>query len=415
MPKPIRRRRRAKFWRTAVTALLVLSVLCYIGYQTYRSIYTDINTELAVMHSVYESIETEGLVYRSESLIPNIEDGSPYFAVENGTHVAKKSVIASVYEDDKSGRIEQQIRDIDNQIQALKTIVADAGSGRLTLDVINHQFSDTLLRLIRDTEIGHLSYTDDYSFQILSLLSKKTLVTGKDVDFSAKIQELESEKATLKAAYSAPIRKITAPEAGYFANTTDGYETLFTTENIKNQELTVAELTKHMNSKPEDSDSCGKIVKGYEWYMACIVPDTYYNALGKGKTGLTIRLPFVLDEAIPVVVESAKKDNKGQMVVVFRCDQMNAKLATIRKEAVEIQLVEHSGMKVPKRAIVVRDDGTGVYIRSGNVVAFRKIKQKYSQPADYVICEIIEESGYLQMYDDIIVGGRDLYDGKIIH
>ena len=104
------------------------------------------------------------------------------------------------------------------------------------------------------------------------------------------------------------------------------------------------------------------------------------------------------------------------MAVVFRCDQMSAELSTIRKEALEIQLVEHTGLKVPKQAIVVDENQqVGVYIRSGNVVAFRKIEQLYSQPADYVVCRVVNEDGYLEMYDDIIVNGRDLYDGKIIH
>ncbi len=413
MQKPIRKRRSKKTWRMVLTVLLVLSVLSYIGYQAYRSIYSEIETELATVHSVYESIETEGLAYRSETLIPDVKEGSPYFAIENGTHVAKKSVIASVYKDENSGRIEQQIKEIDAQISALKTIVADAGSGRLTLNVINSQFSDALLHLIRDTETGNLSQLGDVSFDVLSLLSKKALITGKDVDFTAKIQELEDEKATLKASYSPPVSSITAPDAGYFANSTDGYEVVFSTDTVNIDELTTATLKEHMNSKPETVDACGKIVKGYEWYFACIVSDSYSNVLGEGSR-LTIRLPFVLDEAIPVVVKSTKKDGKGQMVVVFRCDQMNADLATIRLESVEIQLVEHTGMKVPKRAIVVYGEDTGVFIRSGNVVAFRKIKQSYSQPADYVICEIVEKSDYLQLYDDIIVGGRDLYDGKII-
>ena len=39
----------------------------------------------------------------------------------------------------------------------------------------------------------------------------------------------------------------------------------------------------------------------------------------------------------------------------------------------------------------------------------------YGRFADYVICKEVSEDGYLRMYDDIIVGGRDLYDGKIIH
>ena len=78
-------------------------------------------------------------------------------------------------------------------------------------------------------------------------------------------------------------------------------------------------------------------------------------------------------------------------------------------------LVLENRLKVPKRAIIIDENQqTGVYVRSGNVASFRKIKQIFSEPADYVICEEVGESGYLRMFDDIIVGGRGLYDGKII-
>ena len=116
-----------------------------------------------------------------------------------------------------------------------------------------------------------------------------------------------------------------------------------------------------------------------------------------------------------MTVYASNKDNNGKMAVVFRCDYMSAELSTIRQEPMQIQLVKHTGLTVPKRAIVIDENQqAGVYVRSGNVVAFRKINQLYSEPADYVVCEDISESGYLKMYDDIIVGGRDLYDGKII-
>jgi len=146
-----------------------------------------------------------------------------------------------------------------------------------------------------------------------------------------------------------------------------------------------------------------------------VVPDSYYNVLGVGNA-LTLRMSFVLDEAIPVTVHACNKDNNGNLAVVFRCDYMSEELSTIRQETVEIQLVKHTGLKVPKAAIVVDDQQqAGVYVRSGNVAAFRKIKQLYSEPADYVICEELPDSEYLRLYDDIIVGGRGLYDGKIIH
>lgn len=408
------RKRKNKGWRTITTTVLVCAVLFYVGYQAYRSIYSSISTELAVMHSVYESIETEGLIYRTETLVPDVTDGEPYYAVENGTRVAKNSVIASVYTDAESGRIEEKIAEIDAQIAAFKSIKADAESGRLSLDVINEQTADALLDLISGTEIGNISDMSDSTFTILSLLSKKALVTGKTVDLPSKIQELEAQKAELKNAYQKPISKVKAPVAGYFADRVDGYETVLSIEGLS--KLTTTALSESMNSQPQsDISACGKIVSGYEWYMACSVPDSYYNALSVGRT-LSIRMSLVLDESIPVTVYACNKDNKGNMAVVFRCDRMSAELSTIRKEQVEIQLIEHTGLKVPKDAIVVNEEQqAGVYIRSGNVVAFRKIEQQYSQPADYAICKVVQEDGYLQMYDDIIVGGRDLYDGKIIH
>lgn len=408
------RKRRNKGWQAIVTTILVFAVLFYVGYQAYRSIYSGIDTELAVVHSVYESIETEGLVYRTETLIPAVRDGEPYYAIENGTRVAKNSVIASVYADAESGRIEQQIAEIESQIAAFKAIKADAESGRLSLDVINEQTTDALLELISTSEAGNLSDTSNYTFTILSLLSKKALVTGKEVDLPSKIEELEGKKAELKALYQKPISKIQAPVAGYFADRVDGYETVLSTEDLS--KMTTSVLRETMDTPPQtDLSACGKIVSGYEWYMACTVPDSYYNMLNVGRS-LSLRMSLVLDESVPVTVYACNKDNKGNMAVVFRCDRMSAALSTIRKESIEIQLVEHTGLKVPKDAIVVNEDQqAGVYIRSGNVVAFRKIEQLYSQPADYVVCKIVDEDGYLQMYDDIIVSGRDLYDGKIIH
>lgn len=407
------RKRKNKSWQAIITTVLAFAVLFYVGYQAYRSIYSGIHTELAVMHSVYESIETEGLIYRTETLVPAVTQGEPYYTIDNGTRVAKSSVIASVYADAESGRIEQQIDEIESQIAAFKAIKADAESGRLSLDVINRQTADALLQLISTTEIGNLSDTSGYDFTILSLLSKKALVTGKTVDLPSKIEELEEKKAELKELYQKPISKIKAPVAGYFADRVDGYETTLSPKDLS--QMTTTLLAETMNTPPEaDISACGKIVSGYEWYMACTVPDSYYNVLSVGRS-LSLRMSLVLDESVPVTVYACNKDNKGHMAVVFRCDRMSAELSTIRKESVEIQLVEHTGLKVPKDAIVVNEEQqAGVYIRSGNVVAFRKIEQQYSQPADYAICKIVNKEGYLQMYDDIIVGGRDLYDGKII-
>lgn len=407
-------KKKHKGWQTLITILLCCAVLLYIGFQVYRSIFSQVVTELAVTHSVFESIETEGLVYRTETVVPHSNSGHVYYAIENGTRVAKNSVIASVYSDEASGRIEQEMEMIDEQIAAFKAIQADVSSERMTLDTVNEQTQNAIYNLIQKTENGTFENVSTAQFDILSLLSKKQLITGKNVDLSAKIAELEAQKASLKSQYKSPKSKIYASVAGYFVDRTDGFESVLKTDDL--QDLTVERLREHLNTDTvSDAALGGKIVSGYEWYMACVLPDSYYNALGVGKN-LSLKISFVLDESVPATVYACNKDNNGNLAVVFRCDYMSAELSTIRKEAVEIQLVEHTGLKVPKRAIVINEEQqAGVYIRSGNVVAFRKIEQQFSEPADYVICKEIIEDGYLRLYDDIIVGGRDLYDGKIIH
>lgn len=398
--------------RTLLIVLLVFVMLFYIGYQAYRSIFSHIETEMAVSHSVFESINADGLVFRSESAVPAPSGGYAYYTIENGTRVAKRSVIASVYSDENSGHIKQEIEDIDQQIAAFKTIQADAGSGRLSLDVIKEQTADTIYRMIQNTDSGNLTDIGTADFDMLSLLSKKQLITGKSVDFSAKIKELQKRKANLKASYRAPKSKVYAPVAGYFADRSDGYESILTTRKLSS--LDPAGLKKLMETDPKATSKGGKIVSGYEWYMACLVPESYYNQLRVGRH-LSLNLSFVLEEPVPVTVYSCSKPANGKLAVVFRCDYMSAELSTIRKESVEIQLVEHTGLKVPKRAILINDkQEAGVYVRSGNVVTFRKIEQLYSEPADYAVCKIVNKDGYLRMYDDIIVEGRDLYDGKII-
>ena len=400
-------------WRPLATVGLLLAVILYLGFQAYRSISSKVDTEMAITHSVYDSIKVDGLIYRSETLIPSSGKGTPYFTVENGTRVAKGGAIASVYKDAGSGRIKQEISDIEKQIAAFKTISADAESNRLALDTINEQTKESMYHLLYSTDAGLFSGVDSSHFDLLYSLSKKQLATGKSSDFSEKIQELEAQKAKLEKQYSSPVSTIEAPVAGYFVDTVDGFEKKLKTEQLA--KLSVGDLQDYLKleSQPEKG-VCGKIVSGYEWYLACVLPDRYYNALGEGKS-LSLRLSFVLDEAIPATVYACNKDNNGNLAVVFRCDYMSQELSAIRKESVEIQLVEYTGLKVPKRAIVIDENQqAGVYVKSGNVVMFRKIEQIYSEPADYVICKPMTESGYLRLYDDIIVGGKDLYDGKIV-
>ena len=70
----------------------------------------------------------------------------------------------------------------------------------------------------------------------------------------------------------------------------------------------------------------------------------------------------------------------------------------------------------------VVDGEKGVYVRRGNVARFRKLNIVYSDQT-YVISATASQDGepivddpgnYLKQYDEVILEGKDLYDGKII-
>ena len=399
--------------RKLLSFIVVLGILSYIGFQTYRSIFSGVDTELAVNYSVYESFETKGLVIRSETVIPTTANGHIYYTVQNGTRVSKEGVIASIYSSEEDGRLLDEIEDIDTRIEVLRALQSNDSSNHITLDIIDTQLTNSMNTLISSEDKGAFTPPDNLKTELLSLMSKKQLITGKPVDFSAEIARLEQSKKDLKAQYNRPLSVIKAPVAGYFADTVDGYESVLSS--VDPLSLTVEKFNDLITTPVESSAvTAGKIVGGYEWYFTCVVPDSYYNTLAVGNS-LSLKMTFVTEDEVPVTVVASNKSGDGKLLVVLRCAYMSEELADIRLETAQLLMVRHTGLKVPKRAIVIDDQmQAGVYVRSGNIVSFRKIKQVFSEPADYVICEPMDESGYLQLYDDIIVNGKGLYDGKTI-
>lgn len=75
---------------------------------------------------------------------------------------------------------------------------------------------------------------------------------------------------------------------------------------------------------------------------------------------------------------------------------------------------EYSGLKIPKSALRVVNSKRGVYVLTGMQVKFVEVNVIYSDD-DYMICEKqTEDEKVLRLYDEVIVKGKNLYDGKIV-
>ena len=93
---------------------------------------------------------------------------------------------------------------------------------------------------------------------------------------------------------------------------------------------------------------------------------------------------------------------------------MSSALATMRTGAMTIVSGSFKGLKVPRKALRVVDNTTGVYILSGMELKFIPVNVLYND-GEQIICVLENKtSGVLKLYDEVVVKGRNLYDGKIV-
>ena len=148
-------------------------------------------------------------------------------------------------------------------------------------------------------------------------------------------------------------------------------------------------------------------------------------------------MPFASTGSIPAKVVAINQESRqSDAVVVLECSYMNNELSKVRKESVQIAVNTHSGIMVNKKAIHVEpvmkviDDGSGrqvkqevmvqgVYVLYGSELVFKEIVP-LSTYSTFVLCDPNPEEDAtfngetVKLYDEVVVGGTDLYDGKIV-
>lgn len=403
------------FLKRLLTLLGALLLFAYMGYHIFMSAYSPIKTEIAIMYDEYETIDTQGLVVRNETMIPLKQNGYVYYIAENGSRVSKDGKIADLYADQETAVARQQVTALDSEIQKLQTIEEQGQNNRTNLDIINTQLKKAQEAVISEISSPNIAEIDTLSAQLLSLMNKQQITVGHIDNFADRLASLTAQRNQLATKDSAPNSSVYSPMAGYFVNTVDGYETLLNADSI--EAITTDEILSAMNATPTPDNNryIGKVVGSYEWYLVCVLPANEMTRLPMDGT-VRLRLPFVSNETIPVTVVAENRDREGNMAVVFRCDYMSADLSDIRLEQVQVLVKQHSGVRVPDEAVRFNDQQeAGVFVQEGNLIRFRRIRVLYhSEHESYSICEISADDGYVQIYDDIVVEGKNLYDGKIV-
>lgn len=421
------------FVRKLGSTLLALLLLFYLGYQIYSSHHSAVQTETAVYATSQESVQVSGIAVRKEKVVTNSMSGVVYYTISNGGKVANGEEVARIYANAQSAAAQDQIQALDSEIAKLENISAPGNTYEANPDSLNKQITLQLANLLEQVNERQLESVEDERDDLLSLINERQIVTNRVTGFADRISALKKQRSALAA--SSPTGSIKAPCAGYFIRSADGCETLINYEEVK--DLTVGQIRSAQSAKPAvPANSVGKISSEYNWYFLFVVSENEAQLFGLDDS-VSILFPFSSSESVAATVAAVNKDaDTGDTAVILQSNRMTEALASIRNAEAQVQLSEHTGIRVSQKAIhfaqvsktttdknkkktTVKKEVRGVYVMHGNEIQFCEIVPLYSTDT-YVICDAnpdmdsLMTTSTVKLSDEVVVEGTDLYDGKVV-
>ncbi len=391
--------------------LIILIIVVFLGHQVISAIYNPVKTETAKFYTAVDDFNITGLIIRNETLVESNDGGVKHFVIADGNRVSKNGVIANIYDNESASITVTNIESVKNKIADIEDILSYNDIEAANLDLINARVEERVNELIMATSIGAYDGVTEKANNLLSSINRKQAAVGVASDLTPRLEALKSELTSLSSALPTVKGQIKATQSGYFVSKTDGYEQVFKTDNL---DALTPEFFKSATVKEHSANVIGKIVSDYEWYIAAEVS---LNESLNYKEGERLIITTSVKSS-PELSVSVKKINISEStasaVIIFSCNEMNSELASMRSGPMSVIKAEYSGLKVPRKALRVVEGVKGVYVLSGMQIEFVPIEIIYSSDS-YIICEKQSESGdVLMLYDEVVVKGKNLYDGKIV-
>ena len=397
--------------RIVAIAFAVIVVL-FFAFNVVRFVQAPYSTEIVYRYTVQDSINAQGIMIRDETVIEDTVSGVPGYYYADGSRVSEGDKIIKLHPDMESVENEKKYNEIDEEIQALKSLQTYSGTNVLKANSLDRYINELISSLTLNTAYSVYGDISASQKNITNELNKKQIISGTVTDFTQRIDELETIKNSLTFAGEENV--INAPQTGYFVSSTDGFESLINTSTVST--LTPSSLKQLIETPTtQNPDQAGKIITSNKWYFAVCVSS---EDAEKFTTGAQVTLDFGISsfsevDATVTNITPGQTEKEG-VVVVFSGKAMSSQLASMRVKSADINFKSYSGLKVNEKAIRYTNNETWVYIVSG--VQLKKIPVNVIyQGVGYVICSsVIDDTNEISLFDEVVIEGADLYDGKIV-
>ena len=399
-----------------ITILLLLAVAAYFGVQGYQYATDPETTAIVYRYRSEQSIAVRGYVVRTEQIV---DCGETLIELKHseGERVGAGDTVATVYRSADALKATQELETLRAQAEQL-TYARSAANDAETALKLDSDIREQIIAVRAAFESGSYSALDTLGDKLRTTVLKREYAYSGSEDLSARLDELNAQISALSAAVSGGTTRITAPVSGAYSAVADGYESVLTPEALETMRPSaLAAVT------PQSvSTTVGKLCEGNRWYFAANVNEADAAAFKEGQR-LTLRMASGVDFDLPVTVMRVSAAENGKCLIVTESDQYLSYVTLLREQNAELILEEYEGLRIPKNALRVDENGeSGVYCRVGRVAYFKPVRIVY-QGSDYCLVEpgelsVTAESQIalftLRANDEVIISAGELYNGKVV-
>ncbi len=402
--------------KTVLVCLFLIFVV-YIGINIIINSGGSMTTYIARDGEEAESFTAEGFIFKDQTVITAPKAGYLECAVSESGRVSRGGTVAYIYDEEidisvknKVAELEEKISKAENDNRSMSASENDAV--RLQQDVSSAVSSIALC--VRDNDMEALRKIRE---ELDDIVESKRKISGDDPSGEENLKALKEEKASLESKNNMTKTAVKTDVSGSFTATVDGLEDVL--DESKLESVTRAYLKgiktgddeKKNEAKVESGEAIGKIVDTYLWYFAAVIDKDVADKLTEGAE---IKLKFLdsSDTIINGTVYRITDEKDGEAVLIIKSSEYVDNLYSMSSAKVEVIRKTYEGMKIPAKSVRVKDNEKGVYIVSGNTVKFRKAKVYYIDD-EWAIVSREEENG-IKLYDEVVVSGSNIYEGKVV-
>ena len=407
-------------WINMICTVLVLAVFVYLFHDAVKVNRDSYDTEIVDEAVEQEKLSLKAFIVRDEEYIDQKTTGTVVPLITDGMRVASGDAVARVCNSDEEAADVSALLEAKESLERYQAISEQTELNALDMEKLNKSIDECFSNLISESDNGDFTSLDKNIEDLENKLASKQILKDGTIDLTAKFNKLSTQ---IKALESKKIRTsdVLAPLSGYYISNLDGYENAIDYNSISSS-LSVDGVQQLFNKEPADvSGKMGKIVGSYKWYLVTVMDSKYALIMNEGDT-MKINMPYYGFSNIGVTIEKISAAKGDKVAVAFSCNMMNESYANMRNEDIELVFKEYNGYKINSSAIRREKGEDGkevnvVYILRGDIMNARRIDIIYDS-GDYVIVSKDGEAadGYnpIKRYDEVILKGRNLSDGKSI-